>query len=117
MGEAAAPDGRWIPIMWVSVLFHDVLGCTNVVYADECGWESLSGSLSASSMVQDRDIWRLGSRGGEVGCCRCSWGYVFFGVLLAVVELGAYVRLFDGVGVVGWGAGRFVWWGVCRCCE
>jgi hypothetical protein len=48
MGEAAARDGRWIPILWVSVLFHDVLGCTNVLYAEVCGWESLSGSLSVS---------------------------------------------------------------------
>ena len=66
MGEAAALDRSWIPILWVSVLFHDVLGGTNVVYADDCGWESLSGSLSVSYMVQDRGIWRLGSLGGEV---------------------------------------------------
>ena len=51
MGEATAPDGRWIYIIWVSVLFHDVLDGTNVVYAEECGWESLFGSLSVSSMV------------------------------------------------------------------
>jgi hypothetical protein len=74
MGEVVASDGRWIPILWVSVLFHDVLGGTNVVYAEECGWESLSGSLSVSSMVQDRGIWRLGNLGGEVCCCSCSWG-------------------------------------------
>ena len=66
VGEAAAPDGRWIPIPWVSVLFHDVFGGTNVVYAEVCGWESLSGSLSVSSMVQDKGIWRLGRLGGEV---------------------------------------------------
>ena len=59
MGEAAAPDGRWIPILWVSVLFHDVLGGTNVVYAEVCGWESLYGMLFVSFMVQDRGIWRL----------------------------------------------------------
>jgi len=66
VGEAAAPDGRWIPTLWVSVLFHDVLGGANVVYAEECGWKSLSGSLYVSSMVQDRGILRLGSLGGEV---------------------------------------------------
>ena len=66
MGEAAAPDGRWIHILWVSVLFHDVFGGANVVYAEVCGWESLSGLLSVSSMVQDKGIWRLGSLGGEV---------------------------------------------------
>ncbi len=37
MGEAAAPEGRWIPILCVSVLFHDVFGVTNVVYAEVCG--------------------------------------------------------------------------------
>ena len=66
MGEADALDGRSIPILWVSVLLHDVLGGTNVVYVEECGWESLSGLLYVSSMVQDRGIWRLGSLGGEV---------------------------------------------------
>ncbi len=66
MGEVAAPDGSLIPILWVSVVSHDVLGGTDVVYAEECGWESLSGLLSVSSMVQDRGIWRLGSLGGEV---------------------------------------------------
>ncbi len=71
MGEAAAHDGGWIPILWVSVVFHDVLGGTNVVYAEECGWGSLSGSLSVSSMVQDRGIWRLGSLGGEVCLVGC----------------------------------------------
>ena len=103
MGEAAALDGRWIPILWVSVLFHDVLGVNNVVHAEGCEWKSLSGSLSVSSMVQDGGIWRLGSLGGEIGCCGWSWGCVFFGVLLGVVKLGVSVRLFDGVGVVGWG--------------
>ena len=66
MIEAATPDGRWIPILWMPVLFHDVFGGINVVYDEVCGWESLSGSLSVSSMVQDRGIWRLGSLGGEV---------------------------------------------------
>jgi len=81
MGEAAALDGRWIPILWASVLFHDVLGGTNGMYAEVRGWESLSGSLSVSSMVQDRGIWRLGVLVGRyaiivalgvvfsLGCC------------------------------------------------
>ena len=69
MGEAEVPNGRWIPILRVFVLFHDVLGGTNVVYAEACGRESLFGSLSVSSMVQEWGIWRLGSLGGEVCCC------------------------------------------------
>ncbi len=64
MGEA--PDGRLIPILWLPVLFHEMFGGTNVVYAEVCGWESLSGSLSVISMVQDKGIYRLGSLGGEV---------------------------------------------------
>ncbi len=78
-----------------------------MVYAEVCRWKSLSGSLYVSSMVQDKGIWRLGSLGGEVGWCRCSWGGIFFGVLLGVVKLGACVRPFGGVGVVGWGGGLF----------
>ena len=66
MVEAAALDVRWISILWVSVLFHDVLGGTIVVYAEICGWESLSRSLSMSSMVQYEGTWRFGSLGGEV---------------------------------------------------
>ena len=50
----------------MSVLFHDMFGGTNVVYAEVCGWESLSGSLSVSSMVQDKGIWRLVGLGGDV---------------------------------------------------
>jgi len=66
VGEAIAHDGRWIPILWVSVLFHNAFGGTNVVYAKVCGCKSLSGSLSVSSMVQEKGIWRLGSLGWEV---------------------------------------------------
>ena len=65
-GEATAPDRRWIPILWVSVLFHGAFGSTNVVYAEICGWEFLYESLSVSSMMQDKGIRRLGSLGGEV---------------------------------------------------
>ena len=66
MGEAAAPDGRWILILWVSVLFHAAFGVTIVVSAEICGWESLSGSPFLSSMVQDEGTWRLGGLGGKV---------------------------------------------------
>jgi hypothetical protein len=89
--------------MWVSVLFHDVFGGINVVYAEVCGWESLYKSLSVSSMVRDKGIRRLGSLGGEVCCCRCSCGCIFLRVVLGVVKLGACVRPFGGVRIVGWG--------------
>jgi hypothetical protein len=72
-----------------------------VVYAVDCGWASLSGSLSVSSIVQYEGIWRVGSVGGEVYCCGCSWGYILFGLLLVVVSLGVFVGRFGGVGVVG----------------
>ena len=37
-GEAAAPDGRWIHILRVYVLFHAVFGGGSiVVYAEVCG--------------------------------------------------------------------------------
>ena len=66
MGEVAAHDGRWLPIRWVSVLFHDVFGGIIVAHAEIFGWEPLYGSLSVSSMVQDEGTWRLGSLCGEV---------------------------------------------------
>ena len=81
MGVAAAPDGRWIPILWVPVLFHDEFGGTNVVYAEVCWWKSLSGSLSMSSVVQDKVFGVLGVLVGKyadivdlgivfsLGCC------------------------------------------------
>ncbi len=72
-----------------------------MVCAEDCGWASLSGSLSVSSMVQDGGIWRLGSLGGELYCCGCSWGCILFGVFLGVVSLGVCVGRFGGVGVVG----------------
>jgi len=37
VGEAAALDGRRIPIMLVSVLFHAMCGGTIVVYVDVLG--------------------------------------------------------------------------------
>jgi len=79
-----------------------------VVYAEVCGWESLFGSLSVSSMVQDEGIWRLGSLGGEACQWRCSSGCIFRGVLLGVLRLRACLRFFGGVGVVGWREERFV---------
>ena len=69
----------------MSVLFHEELDGTIVVYAEGCGWESLSWSLSVSSMMQDKGIWRLGIPGGEVYCCGCSWDCSLFGVLLGVI--------------------------------
>ena len=50
--------------------------------------------------MQDRGIWRLGSLGGEVYCCGCSWGCILFGVLLGVVSLGVCVGLFGDLGIV-----------------
>ena len=44
------------------------MGGTIEVWADVVGWESLSGSLSVSSILRDAGIWRLGSLGGEAGC-------------------------------------------------
>jgi len=35
VGEADAPDGRWIPILWMSVLFHDACGGTIVSVCDD----------------------------------------------------------------------------------
>ena len=67
VGEAVVFDGRCIPILYVSVLFHDVWGGTIVVWADVVGWESLSGSLFVSSILHNAGIWRLGSLGGEAG--------------------------------------------------
>ena len=59
-----------------------------------------------SSIVHDMGIRRLGSLRGEVFRCCCSSGCVFIGVLLGVLRLGACVRPFGGVGVVGWGDER-----------
>ena len=64
--EAATPNGRWIPALRVSVLPHDACRGIIVIYAEAFGWESLSGSLSLSYMVQAGSTWRLGSLGGEV---------------------------------------------------
>ena len=66
MSDPDTSDGRWIPILCVSVLYHIVCGGTIVVNADAFGWESLPGSLSASSIVHDEGTWRLVSLGGEV---------------------------------------------------
>ena len=67
MGEVAVPNGRCIPILYVSVLLHDVWGGTILVLADVVGWESLSGSLFVSSILHGACIWSLGSLGGEAG--------------------------------------------------
>ena len=78
--EVVAPDGRWISILWVPILFHDACGGTIVMYAIVLGWESLAGSLLVSSMVQDKGTWRLGSLGGEVCCWGCLSGCIIRGV-------------------------------------
>ncbi len=50
VGETVAPDGRCILILLVVSLFQVVLGGTCAVYEVGRGRESLSGSLSVSSM-------------------------------------------------------------------
>ena len=52
--------------------------------------------------MHDEGIWRLESRGGEVGCCDWIWGCVGFRVLLGVARRDVCVGVFDGVGVIGW---------------
>ena len=62
MGEAAAPDGRCTPIPLVLCLLHLERGGTNIVYAVGFEKESLSGSLSTSSMVHVEGMFNLGRR-------------------------------------------------------
>jgi hypothetical protein len=50
VGKTAAPDVRCTPILLVLCLFYLVLGGTWEVYAVNLRRESLSGSLSPSSM-------------------------------------------------------------------
>ncbi len=101
MDEAATLDERWIPILWVPALFHDVCGGIIVVYADVLGCEPLTGPLSVSSMVEDACTWRLGSLGGDVCYRGCSSGYNVRGVMLGVLILGACVNPIGGMGAVG----------------
>ena len=67
MGETAAPVWWCIPIMDVFSLFQDVLGCTRDAYGTFRWRESLSGSLSVSSMRHVIGIGLLGSFGGDMG--------------------------------------------------
>jgi len=67
MGEVAATDGRCTPILLVVSLFQVVFGGTCVVYEVGRGRESMSGSLSVSSMEQVVGMFCLGRRGGEMG--------------------------------------------------
>ena len=67
VGEAAAPDGRYTPILLMFSLFQVLLGGTCVVYEVGNGKESLAGSLSTSSMEQVVGMLCLGRRGGELG--------------------------------------------------
>ncbi len=64
VGEIAAP------VMCVFSLFQDVFGCTRDVYGAFRWRESLSGSLSKSSMRHVFGIGLLGSFGGDMGV----WG-------------------------------------------
>jgi len=50
VGEVVAPDGRCTPILLVVSLLHVMLRGTCVEYEVGRGRESLSGSLSVSSM-------------------------------------------------------------------
>ena len=67
VGEAAAPDGRCNPILLVVTLFQVMFGGMCVAYEVGRGMESLSGSLSVSSMWQVVGMFCLGKRGGEMG--------------------------------------------------
>ncbi len=69
MGEAAAPNLRCTPILYVFSLFQVVLGCTRVVYADDLGRESLFGFLLVSSMEQVMGMFCMGRRGEGAEWC------------------------------------------------
>ncbi len=102
MAEAAAPDGRCILMPLILCLFQLVCGgVTNVTYADGLGKESLSRSLTMSSMEHVVGIVCLGRRGGEIGNGGSGLGFFF----IRVEELRAlgrvrFVRRLDGV-IVG----------------
>ena len=53
--------------MWAFSLFHDVFGGTRDMYGASRMMESLSGSLSVSSMRHVLGIGLLGSFGGDLG--------------------------------------------------
>jgi hypothetical protein len=78
----------------------------------------LPGSLSVSSMVQDKVICRLGSLGGKVCCWGCSLRYIIvWGVLLGVLGLGACVGPSGGMAVVdGVEEQLFGWCELFGCC-
>jgi hypothetical protein len=70
VGETAAPVWLCTPIMCALSLFQDVFGCTRDAYEASRLRESLSGSLSMSSMRHVFGIGLLGSFGGDMGV----WG-------------------------------------------
>ena len=80
VGEAAAPDGRCSPIPLVLCLFELVRGVTNVMYTVGFGKESLTGSLSTSSMVHVEGMICLGRRGGEIGDGAADRGFLLIRV-------------------------------------
>ena len=70
VGEIAAPDWLCTPIICVLSLFQGVSGCTRDAYGASRWRESLSGSLSMSSMRHVLGMGLLGSFGGDRGV----WG-------------------------------------------
>ena len=70
VGEIAAPVCLCTPIICVFSLFQGVFGCTSDAYGASRCRESLSGSLSMSSMRHVFGIGLLGSFGGDLGV----WG-------------------------------------------
>ena len=66
VGETAAPVWLCTPITCALSLFQDVFGCTRDAYEASRLRESLSGSLSMSSMRPVFGIGLLGNFGGDV---------------------------------------------------
>jgi hypothetical protein len=67
LGRVTAPDRRCIPIPLVLCLFQVVFGNSEMVHEVSFGKESLSGSLSMSSMEHKEGMVCLGKRSGEIG--------------------------------------------------
>ena len=69
VGEIVVPVWQCTPIICVLSLFQGVFGCTRDVYGAFRWRESLSGSLSLSSMRHVLGMGLLGSFGGDRGVC------------------------------------------------
>jgi hypothetical protein len=78
VGEAAAPDGRCTPILLVPCLFQVALGGTKEVYDVGLGKESLSKSLSMSSIKHVEGLFCLERRDGRWGMGVLIWACCFF---------------------------------------